>query len=85
MVQLVMTMLLFGMLSAFAFWQSAPVLFMVSGGVGLATAFYWYDTYTNNFGLAVSLVLLALSLYYLAVAFRAMFIRVTRSEGADEY
>ena len=84
MVQLVVTLILFVMLSVLAFWKEAAVPFMVAGAVGLATAFYWYDTYTNNFGLAVSLVLLALSLYYLAVAFRAMFIRVTRSEGADE-
>ena len=66
-------MLLFGMLSAFAYWQKAAIPFMVAGAVGLAVAFYWYDTYTNTFGMAVSLPLLALSFYYLAISFRAMF------------
>ena len=84
MVQLIMTLLLFGMLSAFAFWQSSPVLFMVSGAVGLGTAFYWYDRFVNNFGLAISLTLIALSLYYFGVAFRAIFKRWVMRADEDE-
>lgn len=82
MVQLVVTLILFVMLSVLAFWKEAAVPFMVAGAVGLATAFYWYDTYTNTFGMAVSLALVALSLYYMATAFRSMYGR--RSGEKDE-
>jgi len=80
--QLGITLALFIMVSFLAFWKEAAVPFMVAGAVGLATAFYWYDTFTNTFGLAISLVLLALSLYYMATAFRAMFGR--RAGERDE-
>jgi len=73
--QLALTLGLFGILSALAFWKESAVPFMVAGAGGLATAFFWYDRYVNAFGLSVSLALLALSLYYLAVAFRAIFKR----------
>ena len=56
---------------------------MVAGAVSLALAFFWYDQFTNAFGLAVSLVILAFGLYCLATAFRALFIRGSTDDEED--
>jgi hypothetical protein len=52
------------------FWSAMP--FMIAGALGLTLSFNWYDLYTDAFGLSVSLILLALSIYIIALSFRAM-------------
>lgn len=78
--QLALTSLICLGTMAIAYWKESAVPFMVAGAVGIATSLYWYDTFTNTFGLAVSLPVFALSLYFLVTAFRAMFAK----RGDDE-
>jgi len=66
--------------SALAFWRSHFLLFMVAAGASAITGLYWYDTYTNKLGLAISLMLLAYSLICLGFAFRLIFWRDRLSE-----
>lgn len=42
--------------SVLAHWRMNPLAFMVAAGCSVAVGYYWFDTYTNTFGLAVSIM-----------------------------
>ena len=48
--------------SVLAFWRQNTLMFMLAAGASLMVGFYWYDTYTNNLGLTIGLMLIANSL-----------------------
>lgn len=63
-----------------AFWKHNALMFMLAAGASLITGFYWYDTYTNNLGLGISLMLLAYSLVCFGFALGSLFKRERKSE-----
>lgn len=67
------------LLSILAFWKSdttlGAILFMLTGAVALMTGLYWYDAFTNNLGLAISLSLIAYWLVCFGLALRLLFWR----------
>lgn len=61
--------------SLMAFWRPNAVLFMVAAGASMMTGLYWYDVYTTNIGLSISLMLIAYSLLCIGLAFKCIFYR----------
>jgi len=61
--------------SILAFWRFHAVLFMLTAGASLILGFYWYDSFTTNQGLAISLMLLIYSFVCIGFAFRCIFWR----------
>ena len=66
-------------LSFLAFWKYHVVLFMLLAAASIILGFCWYDTFTTNLGLAVSLVLIAYSLASIGFAFACIFRRERRT------
>lgn len=67
--------------SVLAFWRYNALLFMLAAGASLMTGLYWYDTYTNELGLAMGILLIAYSLVCLGFAMQCIFWRKPKSEG----
>jgi len=61
--------------STFAWWKSNAVVFMLAYGASLMLGLYWFDVYTTDLGLAVSLMLIAYALLCCGFAFRCLFWR----------
>ncbi len=61
--------------SLMAFWKPNAILFMLAAGASIITGLYWYDVYTTNIGLAISLLLIAYSLFCIGMAYRMLFWR----------
>ena len=61
--------------SLIAFWKSNAIVFMVAGGASLLLGLYWFDVYTSDIGLTLSLVFIGYSLLCLGLAFRYIFWR----------
>lgn len=63
--------------SCLAFWKYNTLLFMVAYGTSLMLGLQWYDVYTTNSGLSVSLMLISYSLVCAGFAFTCIFKRTT--------
>ena len=61
--------------SLIASWKSNAVAFMLCGAASLMTGFYWFDVYTTDIGLSISLVFIAYAFLCIALAFRYIFWR----------
>ena len=61
--------------SLLAFWKYSAPLFMFTAGISIMTGFYWRDTYTNNMGLTVGIILIAYSFVCLIFALVCLFKR----------
>ena len=61
--------------SIFAFWKANAIVFIICAGASLMTGLLWFDIYTNNAGLSISLVFIAYSFLCLGLAFRCIFWR----------
>ena len=61
--------------SVLAFWKSDALMFMLAAGASLMLGLYWYDIYTTNIGLAISMMLIAYSFVCLGFAYRYIFWR----------
>lgn len=61
--------------SVLAFWKSNAIIFMLAGGTSIMVGLYWFDIYTTDLGLAISLMFIAYSLVCLGLAFRCIFWR----------
>jgi len=55
------------------FWRPNPIPFMLAAGVAAGLGFQWFDTYTNNMGLVMSLALIGYSFACIGYAFRMIF------------
>ncbi len=66
--------------SFLAFWKYDALLFMLTAGTSVMTGFYWRDTYTNELGLSVGLMLIAYSLICLVLGIGCLFKRRRTSE-----
>ena len=73
--QLLFPLLALAIFSALAFWKPNPLLFMMAAGTSLMLGLDWYDVYTTNIGLTISLMLMAYALVCLGYAFRCIFWR----------
>lgn len=63
-----------------AFWKHNALMFLLAAGASLMTGFYWYDTYTNNLGLSIGILLIAYSLVCFGFALGCIFWREKTSE-----
>jgi len=61
--------------SFLGFWRPNPLPFMLAAGASMILGLYWYDVYTTNLGLSVSLMLIMYSLVCIGYAFRCIFFR----------
>jgi hypothetical protein len=61
--------------SFLGFWKPNALPFMLASGASLAVGFQWFDVYTTDFGLTVSLMFIAYSWVCVAYAFRCLFWR----------
>ena len=57
-------------LTAIAFWKPIAPLFMIMAGTSLMLGLYWFDIFTTNIGMAVSLALIAYSIICMGYAFK---------------
>ena len=57
-------------LTVIAFWKPIAPFFMIMAGVSLMLGLYWFDVFTNEIGMAVSLALIAYSLICMGYAFK---------------
>jgi len=60
-------------LSALAFWNPIAPLFMLMAGVSLMLGLYWYDVFTNEMGMAMSLVLIGYSFVCIGYTYKVVF------------
>ena len=60
-------------LTVIAFWRPYAPLFMITAGVSLMLGLYWFDVFTNEIGMAISLVLIAYSLVCIGYTFKVIF------------
>lgn len=67
--------------SVLAFWSKYAPVFMITSGVGLMTGLKWYDVFTDDTGLSVSLGIIAYAFICLFFAYRFMF---WKEEGRSE-
>lgn len=57
-----------------AYWGKTNALpFMLAAGASMMLGLHWFDVYTTNSGLGISLMLIAYSLVMLGFAYRAIF------------
>ena len=70
--------------STMAFWSRNALLFMLAGGASFALGAQWYDTYTNIYGLTISLLFIAYSLVCLGFAFRIMFFYYKKRNAPED-
>jgi len=61
--------------SAIAFWKANAIAFMLCAAASLMTGLYWFDGYTTDVGLSISLMLIAYAFLCLGLAFRCIFWR----------
>jgi len=59
--------------SVLAFFSKYPPVFMITSGIALMTGLKWYDVFTNDTGLAVSLVIIAYAFICTFFSFRYIF------------
>lgn len=59
--------------SVLALWKPNPVLFLINAGIAVMTGLEYFNLYVSNQGLAVSLMIIAYSIYCIAMAFRMIF------------
>ena len=66
------TILIF--LTVIAFWKPIAPLFMLMAGVSLILGLYWFDVFTTEIGMAVSLALIGYALVCMGYAFTVAFL-----------
>lgn len=66
--------------SCLAFWKYDALLFMITAGASVMTGFYWRDTYTNELGLSIGILLVVYGLVCLIFALGCLFKRRRASE-----
>jgi len=64
--------------SALGFWRFNSLMFMLAAGASMVAGFYWYDVYTTDAGLGISLMIWAYSIICLGFAFMCIFIKSPR-------
>ena len=61
--------------SLLAWWKLNAVMFMLAAAASITTGLYWFDLYTTNIGLSISLALIGYGLLCVGQAFRFIFWR----------
>jgi hypothetical protein len=59
--------------SGLGYWRPSPLPFMLSAGAALMLGLQWFDTYTTNIGLSVSMMLILYSFVCVAYAYGLIF------------
>ena len=75
MVELLISLIVLIFFSAVALWKQNAVVFLLAAGTAIVLAFAWYDTYTTNLGLGISLMIVAYALVCMGWGFRLLFWR----------
>ncbi len=58
--------------SLLAYWKNIPLLYIILSAISLFVGFKWYDVYTDDTGLAISIGLIAFALVNIGRAIQAM-------------
>ena len=66
--------------SCLGFWRYNALCFMVAAGASLMTGLYWYDTYTNELGLSMGILLIVYGLACPGFALQCLFWRKQAGE-----
>ena len=61
--------------SLLAWWKLNAVMFMLAAAASITTGLYWFDLYTTNIGLSISLAFIGYGLLCVGLAFRFIFWR----------
>ncbi len=69
--------------SLLAFWRHNALMFMLAAGASTILGFYWFDTYINNLGLTIGLLLIAYGLCCLGFALMSIFWKGRARESED--
>ena len=69
-------------LSALAFWKPNAPLFMIVGAIAFFTGLKWFDVYTTDTGLTISLMEISYGFVAWGLAFRCIFIRERGENGS---
>ena len=72
---LITTLVALGLLSVLAFWKPNPHLFMIMAGMSLMLGLAWFDIYTNELGLGMSLGFIGYSFMCIGFTFKEIFFR----------
>lgn len=59
-------------LSVIAMWKPHVLLFLIVAGMALMVGLYWFDAYTTDVGLTISLMLIGYSFVALAFGFKVL-------------
>ena len=59
-------------LTVIAFWRPIAPLFMLMAGTSLMLGLYWYDVFTTEIGMAVSLALIGYALVCIGYAYKVI-------------
>ena len=73
MMTVVLSLVVLAGFSVLAFWSKYAPFFMIVGGAAMMAGLEFYDVYTNDTGLAVSLCLIGYAFIAIAFAFRYIF------------
>ncbi len=69
---LAVTFLPLALFSILAFWRNHGLLYILTAAVSLFVGFSWYDTYTTDMGLTISICLFGYALVCIGMAIRSM-------------
>ena len=67
--------------SLLAFWKYNALLFMLTAGASMMVGLQWFDVYTTDTGLSISLMLIAYSLVCAGFAFACIFLKQDKEGG----
>ena len=67
--------------SLLAFWKYNAILFMIAAGVSMMVGLQWYDVYTTDTGLSISLMMIA----YCFVCFGFGFACIFKQVDSEDY
>ncbi len=69
----IMAFLVLALFSSLAAYWKHPIIFMITGALGLMIGLNWYNTYMNATGLTISLMLIAYALFCVAATYWGLF------------
>lgn len=61
--------------SAMAFWRQNPALFLVCAGCSIMCGLEWYNHYTTNYGLGISIMIILYAFICIFFAYRMIFFK----------
>lgn len=76
--ELLLSLMVLGGMSAAAMVVKSAVLYFVSAAVALSVGLAWYSTYTTTLGLSISLGLFCYMVYCIVMAYNVLWLRAKK-------